>query len=201
MIRDTLSDDGTTPSAPSADSPDIWVRTTDPSLDKEARPASYTVAGPHEIPSRSGLHWVYARIRNRGTEPSLDAWVRFYIALSDGAAFKHPDDWEPKNGLGNVNPSTWHRGIYLIGEVALPAIGPGQDMTVNIPWPAGLVPPELTPAGDPWSPHLLVEITHHDGPLTGMLIHENNNLAQRAIVFSAPLATPGVHGSGPGGPP
>ncbi len=83
MIRKTLEDKGETASAASADSPDIWVRNVDPANDGGALPDSYEEPGPHQHPADAGGRWMYARVRNRGTQPSLDAWVRFYIASSN----------------------------------------------------------------------------------------------------------------------
>jgi hypothetical protein len=192
MIRKSLSDTGETPAASAADSPDIWVRNADPANDPGALPASYQEAGPHQIPASSGGRWIYARVRNRGTQPSFDAWVRFYVASFDGAPFAHPADWEPINGLGNLNPANWQRGTYLIGEVALPSIGGGDDFIVNIPWPDALMPPPVALDGQPWNPHILVEVTPHDGPLEGSLIHENNNLAQKVVLMADELSMVGI---------
>lgn len=179
MIRKDLSDTGEVVAAPSADSPDIWVRNIAPANDPGALPASYSQAGPHQTPAPTGVRWIYARVKNRGSQPSLDAWVRFYVASDAGHPFVYPEDWDAQNG--NLNPTVWRRGTYFIGEVALPAVAPGADFTVNVPWPDGLMPPPVAPDGGPWNPHLLVEITPHDGPLTGAFIHENNNLAQKAV--------------------
>lgn len=184
MIRKNLADDGEHEIVTSVDdSPDIWVRNADPSLDPSAHPINYDTAGPHQTPSRTTPRWIYARIRNRGTQASLDAWVRFYIASLTGAPFVQPDDWQPQNSLHNISAVGWERGTYLIGEVALPDIAPGQDIIVDIPWPNGLIPPSTTPAGDPWNPCLLVEVTPHDGPLKGRLVKDNNNLAQKIITI------------------
>lgn len=187
MIRKSLADTGEQATAPSTDSPDIWVRNTDPATDTDALPSGFDQAGPHEDPRSSGGRWIYARIRNRGTERSFDAWARFYVASFNDAPLRHPEHWEPMNGLGNIAPDTWEEGTYLIGEVALPGIGPGEDLIVNIPWPDELVPPPLTPGGRPWNPHILVEVTPHDGPLDGELIHENNNLAAKAVTVADAL--------------
>jgi subtilisin family serine protease len=180
MIRKDLDDDGKTHRF-STDSPDIWVRNSDPTVDTGAIPLKYNQPGPHQAPSRSKQQWIYARIKNRGTKTSLNAWVRFYIASFNGAAFLYPEDWESKNGLGNITPGTWARGTYFIGEVALPAIKKRKHYTVHIPWPEELLPPELTSDGKPWNPYLLVEIVPHDGPLNGNQISDNNNLAQKEI--------------------
>lgn len=181
VIRKDLSDTGVTPSAPSSDSPDIWVRNADPAHDPGALPADYSKAGPHRNPNPAGGRWVYARVKNRGSQPTYDAWVRFYVASATANPFVFPEDWEAQNGVNNHTPTTWNRGTYFIGEVALPAVAPGADFTVNIPWPDGLMPPALAPNGGLWNPHILVEITPQDGPLIGALIHENNNLAQKAV--------------------
>jgi subtilisin family serine protease len=184
MIRKNLGDTGASECYPSLDSPDIWVRNMDPAIDHHALPVGYFQPGPHQNPSRSTKRWVYARIKNRGVEGSLDAWVRFYIASSDGKLFVYPENWEPVNGRGNETIHRWNRGTYLIGEVALPGIGPSADFIVNLPWPDELVPPPFTPLGEPWKPHLLVEIVPHDGLLNGKYSHENNNLAEKAILIT-----------------
>ena len=188
MIRKTLEDTGEVASAESADSPDVWVRNTDPAQDQGALPNSYDDAGPHEAPANAGGRWIYARVKNRGTEPSLDAWVRFYVASSRGVPFEHPADWEPRNGLSNQSADNWERGTYLIGEVALPRIEGGEHFIVNIPWPDALMPPDVAPDGQPWNPHILVEVTPHDGPLEGAHIHENNNLAEKALAVADELS-------------
>jgi len=191
MIRKTLEDTGETVSAVSADSPDIWVRNIDPAHDDGALPGSFNEAGPHQTPVSAGGRWIYARVKNRGTAPSLDAWVRFYVASFTGTQFEHPADWEPLNGVANHSPNNWERGTYLIGEVALPQIAGGEDFVVNIPWPDALMPPDLAPDGQPWSPHILVEVTPHDGPLEGSQIHENNNLAEKALAVTDDLTLVG----------
>lgn len=183
VIRDDLLDNGLTANAPSADSPDIWMRNMDPAIDPGALPATYAVVGPHEDPIYGGPRWIYARIRNIGAVTSLDAWARFYVASHTGVPFVHPADWEAENGLGNTAPASWQAGTYFIGEVALPTVAAGADIVVNIPWPDELFPPPLTPTATSWNPYLLVEVTPHDGPLTGELVEENNNLAQKAITF------------------
>jgi len=191
MIRKTLEDTGETASAVSADSPDIWVRNVDPAQDDGALPGSFNEAGPHQTPVSEGGRWIYARVKNRGAAPSLDAWVRFYIASFTGAPFRHPADWEPLNGIANHSPNNWERGTYLIGEVALPQIAGGKDFIVNIPWPDALMPPDLAPDGQPWAPHILVEVTPHDGPLEGSQINENNNLAEKALAVTDDLTLVG----------
>jgi hypothetical protein len=171
------------PSPSSTESPDIWVRHSDPALDIGALPATYDQPGSHQNPVRGNDHWIYARIKNRGVEPSLNAWVRFCVALSDGAPLRHPKDWEPKNGIGNRTADAWDPGAYYIGEVGITGVPPNGDLTVNIFWPKELIPP-ASAAATPLTPLILVEVLPIDGPRTGNLLHESNNLAQKLISIS-----------------
>ncbi len=180
MIRDVLGEDGMSANAPSADSPDIWVRRTDPSLDTSALPGGYDQAGPHEQPVYGSDSWVYGRVRNRGAEASYDAWVRFYVAVSDGSPLNYPEDWEPANGIGNVAPDSWSPGTYFVGELQLGPLASQTDAIVSVPWATELLPP----VPDGLVTTILVEVTPHDGPLTGALVHENNNLAQKIVAIA-----------------
>jgi subtilisin family serine protease len=179
MIRTTLHDSGTGRVPLSNNSPDIWVRNHDPAIDANALPKAYDRPGPHEEPLRSNNRWIYARIKNRGSKASLDAWVRFYVALSNSGHFVYPRDWDPQNGLGNVSDRKWRTGTYFIGEVALPSIGPKKSLIVNIPWAREFAPPPTRA-----KKYVLVEITPQDGPIDrsdGRRL--NNNLAVKSIVI------------------
>jgi subtilisin family serine protease len=172
MIRKSLGDTGLDTSKALDDSPDIWVRSLSPVVDPSPHAQSYDTPGPHQEPSAGKPHWIYARVKNRGSEASLDAWVRFYVALTDGKPLRYPEDWEPKNGIGNRSATDWETGVYYIGEVAITGIQPGADFTVNIPWPERLIPPP--PAGeDTPVVSILVEVLPLDGP--------DNNLALKII--------------------
>ena len=181
MIRKNLNDTGAKPSMPSVDSPDIWVRNADPAIDPGAIPSGYNVAGPHQDPIRSKDRWIYARVKNRGSEASLDAWVRFYLALSEVERFPFPQSWEPSNGTGNLTSTDWELGTYFIGEVALPAVKEGKKLIVNMPWPQKMLPIRCVSTHRPWNFYLLVEITPQDGPLKGKQVHNNNNLVVKRV--------------------
>ena len=174
MIRKSLDDTGENLDLAFGESPDIWVRNTDPAFDPDPFAVAFDNPGPHQTPSRGEDQWVYARVTNIGTEPSLDAWVRFHLALTDGTPLRYPEDWEPKNG--SQTPLSWDPGVYYIGEVAITDIAAGADFTVNIPWPKELIPP-ATAAEAGLIPSLLVEVLPLDGATPG----KNNNLAQRRI--------------------
>ena len=178
MLRNTLADDGKTVTIDSIDdSPDIWVRNSPPENDLNAQPAKFEIAGPHQNPKAQQDCWIYTRISNRGTEPSLDAWVRFYVASYQGSEFEFPQDWEASNGSSTID----HAGTYFIGEIGLDSIDARDNLIVNIRWPSSLIPPKLNSNGDLWNPRILVEITPQDGPLEGTTVRENNNLAQKTV--------------------
>lgn len=186
VIRDNLADTGAVASTGAFwNSPDIWCRTTDPTGDPAAVPASYGVAGPHQSPVRGQTNWLLARVANNGTQPSLDAWVRASVTHFPGTEFTYPESFQPTNGPGDPLPSPLTPGTYFIGEAKVTALAPGADEVVAMEWPAALIPPStvMTPGGTvAWHPCLLVEITPHDGPLpTGNHVWDDNNLAQKNI--------------------
>jgi hypothetical protein len=180
MIRKNLNDQGSDPEVPFDDSPDIWVRDSNPANDPDALAAAYDVPGPHQDPSAGSDHWIYARVKNRGIEASLDAWVRFYVALSDGSPLAYPDAWQPKNGIGNRTAESWDSGVDFVGEVGITNLGPGTDCTVQVHWPKELIPPVFH-SGEAGAPSILVEVLPLDGP--------NNNLASKKISIRANSAS------------
>ena len=186
VIRDNLADVGAVASSGTFwNSPDIWCRRLDPGMDPGALPANYTTQGPHEAPLRGQQNWVYLRVRNNGSQASLDAWVRVSVTHYPGMEFTYPDSWQPTQGPGDPIPSPMTPGTYFIGEAKVTGVAAGADTIVSIPWPVGLIPPEdvATPSGNVhWHPCLLAEITPHDGPVvTGNHVWDDNNLAQKNI--------------------
>lgn len=186
VIRDNLADTGTVASAGAFwNSPDIWCRRLSPATDPGALPPNYATAGPHEDPMRGQSNWVYARVRNNGTDTSLDAWVRISVTHWPGMEFTYPASFQPTNGPGDPLPSPMTPGTYFIGEAKVTGIAPGGEQIVNVEWPSALIPPinVATPSGTVnWHPCLLVEITPHDGPTpTGNHVWDDNNLAQKNI--------------------
>jgi hypothetical protein len=87
VIRNTMTDTGLVDiiaPATQIHSPDIWIRNqADPAMPAPA----YDQPGPHQNPQMGVNRFIYARIKNIGThESNLDAWVHFYVALSDHTA-------------------------------------------------------------------------------------------------------------------
>jgi|GEM_PF-3851771 len=122
MIRNTLLDTGgtETPADSIINSPDIWVRNTNPTAETTAvaLPAAANVAGPHQKPVRGANRWIYIRVSNRGTTlAGLQAWLRVYIAISDGLPeFSFPDAWVNLEGNGTLPNS--NSNLFQLNTVA-----------------------------------------------------------------------------------
>lgn len=183
VVRDNLADDGTF--VPSGGtfwrSPDLWVRSSDPAGDP---PLAYSAAPPNE-PAVSGAdNWVRVRVRNAGSAPSSNFWVRAYLTHFAGSEFRYPASYIPSINTGDPLPSPLVQGTYLIGEQFVNSLAAGADETYTFLWPAALVPPEIV-NGTHWHPCLLTEVSPHTGPApSGDLVVDNTNLAQRNITIS-----------------
>lgn len=154
MIRNHLQDDGkveTDVATLQIKSPDIWIRNTAPGADADPSygsptdpftPGGFNQDGPHQKPVRDGNRWIYARVSNRGnTLRSLDAWVRFYVAVTSGDEdFIYPQQWAEALPIGNIT-NTSH--LYFIGSV--PIFGTAAGATVAAVQPPGIPALPLTP--------------------------------------------------------
>lgn len=175
-LRRADGDDGTRPLSALSDSPDIWIHDKNPVHHPEAgtaRPLHYAVRGQDD--------WIFVRVRNRGTEPSLEGWVRVYVAAGQ-ASFRFPEDFPKRDSA----PSAWRRRSHYLGEISIVGVPPGGEKTVWVRWPTSHKPPESDPGGQPWDPRILVEINPLDGPLDGNNILTCNNLAHRRVDVRAP---------------
>lgn len=198
MIRNNLSDTGTASSTP-IDSPDLWIRNADPSLENSVVISANNnpgIPGPHQIPSVGADKWVCARVHNRGAGPngkaSLPAKVRFYVALSPTPtpSFTFPDDWPYQNADLNSFYLAGAAGSYFIGEVDIPEgkLLPGGIHQVGaidtfwVPWPS--MPLALSFARTTQHCFLLAQISPHDGVMNGAGPEANNNLTYRYFNFT-----------------
>ena len=168
-----------------ADTPDVWCRRLPPASDPGASPGNYATTGPHEDPLPGQSNWIYARVHNKGTRPSPDAWIRVSVSHFPGMEFAYPTSFQPSNGPGALLPTPMTPGTYFIGEAKVSAVPVGGEQIVTIEWKPDLIPPAQvpTPAGlVQWHPCLLAEITPHDGLApTGSHVWDDNNLAQKNI--------------------
>jgi hypothetical protein len=125
FLRDSLSDDGTVPSAViEAASPDIIVRRAqlvgDPSTAFGA--ATWNNDSSSEVPLPGSDNFVYARVKNRGNAND-DVIVRVYWA--EASTFLEPSDW------------------HFLGEQPLDGIVPNKvRVTPAFLWPAADVSAE-----------------------------------------------------------
>ncbi len=193
VVRDDLSDGGGVPSSGAFFvSPDLWVRNKTPASDGGmALPAGYPDPPPHQNPD-AGLttNHVYARIRNIGTAPSSEYYVRFYLSHWPGAEFTYPASFIPTTRPSGPIPSPLRPGTYLIGEVRRPPLAGETVDLVSHPWNKALIPPAQVMVGGTlvhWHPCLLLEVSPHDGPApTGVHVWDDNNLAQRNLSIIYP---------------
>lgn len=124
VVRDSLVDNGRTATPPDTviNSPDIWIRNTNPTGEGAAvaLPANLATAGPHQKPTRGADRWVYTRVSNQGNAlQSLEAWLRVYIAISDGEPeFGFPNGWTNFGGMGNI--ATNSSNLYLLNPGVAP---------------------------------------------------------------------------------
>ena len=189
LVRDNLADTGTVPSSGTFwGSPDLWVRTDDPAIDGAlALPANYASAPPHLDADRTHDNWVYVRLKNTGTSPSNNFYVRVYIVHWPGTEFVFPNDFIPANNPGNPVPSPMTPGTYLIGETLINTLPTGPESIINMRWERAKIPPShviVSGVDVHWHPCLLVQITPQDGPAsTGVHVWDSNNLAQRNITI------------------
>lgn len=191
VVRDSLADGGAVPSAGAFwNSPDVWVRNADPAVEGAAgQPADYLTAGPHQSPIAGQSNWVYARVKNVGSVASLDAYLRISISHYPGFEFTYPASFIPTNNPGDPIPSPMTPGTYLIGEVKVTGIAPGDDEVVVVEWTSDKIPPQDVMVGMTsvhWHPCLLVECSPIDGSSTGNHVWDSNSLAQKniSIVYS-----------------
>lgn len=166
-------------------SPDLWVRNSNPATDPIGDPA-YGVAPPNE-PAVSGAdNWIRVRVKNVGTSPSSNFYVRVYLTHFAGSQFQYPTDYIPSVNSGAPLPPLLVQATYLIGETLVPSLSAGTNQIFDFLWPSAMVPPE-TVGGTKWHPCLLAEVSPHTGPApTGNLVTDNTNLAQRnvTVVYS-----------------
>ncbi|HYJ78081.1 MAG TPA: S8 family serine peptidase, partial [Longimicrobiaceae bacterium] len=201
VIRDNLGDTGAVPSGGwHADSPDIWVRRTDDPIPVLAYGSAPWM---HENPVRGQDNFVYLRVKNVGTAPTNEVYLRALICHFPGFEFRYPDEWQPSTPPSSPVPSPLVPGSYLIGEVMIDDLGPLAELIVKMRWDQDLVPPDtVTVSGMPvqWHPCLLAEVSPHDGPGPSPGTHDvkrYNDLAHKNITvvdsgFSGGFSTVGV---------
>lgn len=147
-IRDNSSDQGTSSRGRFWNSPDVWVRNQDDD------------GTTHQHAIRGQDNYVHARVWNSSDADYADVTVRVYGVDFSATEFYYPDDWHPKN---------------LLGERTLLVPAAGSAVT-RVTWSADLIPDET------WYTCLLVEVIplevtpdhrHH--------VRDNRKLAQKNV--------------------
>jgi hypothetical protein len=189
VVRDNLIDSGAVPSGGwHADSPDIWVSRTDDPIPTIA----YTASPPHQNPLRGQDNYVYMRVKNIGTAPTNEVYLRVSITHFPGFEFRYPQEWQPSTRPGDPIPSPLLPGTYLIREERIDNLAQGNDTIVKMTWPQNLIPPKSVVVGGvttTWHPCLLAEVSPHDGPAPAGAtfdVKRDNNLAQKNITIDDP---------------
>jgi hypothetical protein len=146
-IRDFIGDTGA-PHATLAgiDSPDVWVRTIGPAVDGAAALPMGDAAGPHQTP-KSGLDaWIYVRVRNRGTLPSLSG-MELIVTFMDTAdptvpiQFQFPDRWQMRDRKGAPFTETISILTPIEGQLQL-----SPDGISVVPWSDQSIPFQANPS-------------------------------------------------------
>jgi hypothetical protein len=182
VLRDSLGDTGMIVPTMGTfwHSPDLWVRQTDPT--GTPLPA-YNVNPPHENAQFGQDNWMQVRVKNVGTAPSGDYFVRAYLTHFAGSQFQYPTDYVPSINSGDPIPNPLVQATYLIGEQQGTGLAAGAEQGFIFLWPAALVPPAQV-AGVNWHPCLLAEVSPHTPPApSGNLPYDNKNLCQRNITI------------------
>ena len=104
LVRENLADDGTL--LPSMGrfwrSPDLWVRQADPLGDPAGDPP-YNMDPPHQAALFGLDNWIRVRVKNVGTQPSRESYVRVYLNHFAGTQFVYPTDFVPTPNPGNLS--------------------------------------------------------------------------------------------------
>lgn len=194
-IRDVHGDNGT-PNASNTliNSPDIWTRRKSNANDgNNWLPNSFGDDGPSQQISRRHSTYLYARVNNIGpsgsptTKSNLDAWVRFYIALSDAAPLTQPSFSFPDNWLGYDDISKLYDSgtkVQFIDEVYIPEgtveYGSSNNAIKSdnwVEWIAAKKPHH----DNKLRTFILAHVTPFDGGVAATEVYNNNNLTYKEI--------------------
>ncbi|HEX8122856.1 MAG TPA: hypothetical protein VF549_16505 [Solirubrobacteraceae bacterium] len=128
-LRDHVGDTGDPHTGAVASSPDIIVRSSAPAIGADPQALFGEGSGTENSETLSTDveagqdNFVWARVRNRGDSPVVDALAQVTVYWSEVATL--------------VMPSSWHR----IGQVGIDVpVGNLLTVTETIPWPAASVP-------------------------------------------------------------
>ncbi len=212
MVRKYMGDNGTTRPDMAYEalklSPDIWLSNSGDSV----LPAddAYGTPAPHQTFASNQPRWIYVRVKNRGTKPSLEASVRFYVAVRDRAEILKftMDDFQQSRidgvpftvSSGNIG-TQYVEEAYLFPFDATDMSGIPHNRTMVVrtnKWELANLPLDAVLSGRKRI-FVLAEITPHDGRVKGadnnyidtiynkenfLDIRNDNNVAFREVIFA-----------------
>src|SRR5690606_24533649 len=177
MIRDSREDYGEEPNVETDgifwNSIDMWVRNQQDEIEIHEN-AEYDPSNPA---------YVYVRIFNRSCQPSSGSEkIKLYWAKAS-TSLNWDTYWNGQNFFSNGQPLG-----EPIGEITIPALEPGQDVILNIPWQVPNPQDYAAVNPEPWHYCLLARIDTPNDPMTfteGNLItpnvKKNNNIAWKNL--------------------
>lgn len=175
MIKDNYGEFGLEPNTTTNifwSSPDIWVRNHQDGMEEHENP-EYSITNPP---------YVYVRITNKSCSPSSGQdKVKLYWAKANAGA-QWPEAWNGDVFIGGVPIGD------NLGDITIPALDPGEETLLNIPWNNMPNPNDYPGMGSPWHFCMLARIVSQDDPMTttenwslGSNVLNNNNIASKNV--------------------
>ena len=175
-IKDSDDDNGIEPNETTEKfwrSPDIWVRNNPDGIEQHQNP-EYNPNNPN---------YVYVKVRNRGAISSTgNDQVKLYWNKAS-TVFLWPSSWDGTN--------TGEDGILmsgLVGTVTIPALDPGEETNLFIPWNIPNPRDYIGINSRPWHFCFLARIVSYGDPITNegetytsVNARANNNIAWKNV--------------------
>jgi DNA-binding beta-propeller fold protein YncE len=185
-IRDFTGDPGAEPSNDSyqLSSPDVLVR-YQPDVDLEAAAAAGLESYAFQQPRFGQTNYVYVAVRNRGTQPASDNFVRLYW-IDPASAERFPQDWHEEGFFIEYADATHNTPGNALSA---PLIEPGGVMVRGpVLWRPPLIARDSIL-------HLSARITNpYDYPPDGATTtaaRDSNNVGERRVLVLRPPFTSG----------
>ena len=176
-IKDSPDDIGEEPNTITGEkiwrSPDIWIRNKADGIEEHQNP----------VYKRNNPNYVYVRIRNRSNIGSTgNDQVSLYWRKA-GTVSRWPESWDG---------TTSQDGVLMgapIGSIDIPALDPGEDVVLSIPWQMPNPSDYSKISPNTWHFCLLARIVSEDDPMTNEQdrytstnARKNNNIAWNNVM-------------------
>jgi subtilisin family serine protease len=201
LVRDSLADDGLSDTDPLAiQSPDIWIRKQDPSINLiDAYPSghqtdkivAYGNLPPHEEPiiekdgsSNESNYYICVRLRNIGKRYATLKGAKLIISISSTdnptPSLQFPNSWMTINRNSNDG---YYESFSNLFELDIPELEKFEEQdSITILFDRSNLRSHISfPPTGAARVFLKAHITPFDGDRTGIEIHQNTNLSVREI--------------------